>query len=293
MTSVTIDSPKQNRSIKEAANFNNKIVHIKNPIAVNAEDKNVSIKTEQSYPNDIHSDETITDPNKKPNEMPWSEVLLRGLYGAAACGAYLRIQRTLFNQPLPIKDLVKVTSSCGIRAIAMGTVTKGIRELYKKLNSTETTLLKDAGEVGIITAVETAAAYVQDKTTAKDVLPLNVLGLSFLKSIPNNAMDTKTYQDWTKSGLLADEEKTNFVMNTLAAFATSIPATFLNNEPLTPINFTKTVGLRWLSVNLWRKAMTLANQHGADGKKNNDNIPKAAETQSINTQRKTVSPEET
>jgi hypothetical protein len=136
----------------------------------------------------------------------------------------------------------------------------------------------------MIDALETGVTYFQDKATAKDVEFAKILGLSALKSYPNNFMDTPSYSNFVnwyngKNKLsekpTEEEEKAfkqrkqsfeNYVMTPLAALVTAIPATYLNNEPFTPINFAKTVALRVASVKLWRKAMDLAKAHSGDEK---------------------------
>jgi hypothetical protein len=190
--------------------------------------------------------------------------MLRGVYGAMACSVYLTGQRAIFGQSLPMKDITKVAMSCGLRAMGMSVVMGGLRDLCKAYIPNTDAKLKDGSEAVILSAGESLFSYVQDKTTAKDVSPLKVLGLSTLKSIPNSFMDTPSYDhliDYlsNKTGFSKSWNK-NF-MNGLSAFVTAIPATFLNNEPFTPINFAKTYGLRLASVQLWRSAMDTAKKH--------------------------------
>jgi hypothetical protein len=229
------------------------------------------------------------NPNEKKTQqndaMSWSQVGLRGLYGAAACGIYLVGQRTIFQQPLNLKDLGIVTSTCGLKAMVMSTAIKGIREGYRKfIPDNKNQLPKDITEAGIVDALETGVTYFQEKATAKDVDFAKILGLSALKSYPNNFMDTQSYSNFVNwySGKeklsenpLDDEKKAfkqrkvsfeNYVISPLAALVTAIPATYLNNEPFTPTNFAKTVALRVATVKLWRKAMDLAKAHSGDAK---------------------------
>ncbi|MFT6071898.1 MAG: hypothetical protein ACJARD_001209 [Alphaproteobacteria bacterium] len=215
-------------------------------------------------------------PNKPSNnDMTVKEIILRGLYGSAACGVYMVGQRALFSQSLLMEDLFTTLTSSGLRAMAMGSVTKAVRESYKKTIPNVNAQAKDIGEAGIINAVETAASYFQEKATAKDVGFAAILGLSSLKSFPNNLMDTQSYPDFIdkysgknklsessteaeKTTAINNEKSIKLVINSLAALVTAIPATYLNNEPLTPTNFAKTYLLRLASVSLWRTAMDKA-----------------------------------
>ena len=225
-------------------------------------------------------DKQLNSDKPANNDMTLKEILLRGLYGAAACGIYVMGQRAIFNQPLLMKDLATVFTSSGLRAMAMGSITKGVRESYKKTIPNVNAQIKDIGEASIINAVETAASYAQEKATAKDVGFAAILGLSSLKSFPNNLMDTQSHPDFiakysgqdqiSQSSTEAEKEtaqknetsiKRN--INIAAALVTAIPATYLNNEPLTPINFAKTYLLRLASVSLWRTAMDKAKADAA------------------------------
>jgi hypothetical protein len=188
-----------------------------------------------------------------------SELGLRAVFGAVAGILFTIIRQNVFGQVPTFDQLYSAGLTCATKATTMGIANQFVRKQIKKLPELSKSQ-KDILQAASLSILEAITGLKQESSIATQHSTAAVFTLSAARSFPSNLLETSMKEDF-KTHLQQygiSENLVDAVLISSATIANLIPATLLNNQPITPENLVKTFVLRFISMGLWQKAMEKA-----------------------------------